>query len=65
MQKIKKHFKKRGKMRNFKGCSLIGMLSELLGKNGFRDGLRDYVAKYQYKNAEGDDLWDSLEPVAL
>ena len=44
-----------------KGASIIHMLNKYLGANKFRDGLRVYLKKHSYKNAETDDLWKALE----
>jgi puromycin-sensitive aminopeptidase len=44
-----------------KGGSILRMLEEFLGEEVFRAGLREYIAKNQYSNAETKDLWESLE----
>jgi len=43
-----------------KSASVIRMLHDFLGDNVFRDGLRAYLAKFAYRNALTQDLWDSL-----
>ena len=44
-----------------KGSCVIRMLHEYLGKDNFRLGLVNYLAKYKYTNAFTEDLWGSLE----
>ena len=44
-----------------KGCAVMRMLENFLGEGAFRDGLRAYMKRFQYKNAEGADLWQALE----
>lgn len=44
-----------------KGGSILRMLEEYLSPDVFRDGLRVYISKFQYRNAEGKDLWNTLE----
>jgi puromycin-sensitive aminopeptidase len=46
-----------------KGASVIHMLHQYLGADGFRDGLRHYLKTYSYKNTDTIDLWRSLEEV--
>lgn len=46
-----------------KGASVIHMLHDYLGPEGFRDGLRHYLKTYAYKNTVTMDLWQSLEDV--
>lgn len=36
------------------------MLCNMLGVKKFQEGLRIYLKRYQYKNAETVDLWDAL-----
>ena len=43
-----------------KGASIIRMLERFLGADAFRDGLRAYLRKHEYGNAETRDLWDAL-----
>ncbi|OGK09852.1 hypothetical protein A2767_01500 [Candidatus Roizmanbacteria bacterium RIFCSPHIGHO2_01_FULL_35_10] len=47
-----------------KGGSILRMLDLYLGEEVFMNGLRKYIKKYQYKNAEAQDLWNSLENTA-
>ena len=44
-----------------KGASVLRMLEQYLGDNAFRDGIRLYLRRHQYANAETTDLWDALE----
>ena len=37
------------------------MLEQYLGAEKFRDGIRLYLTKHAYGNAETTDLWDALE----
>ncbi|XP_017083204.1 aminopeptidase N-like [Drosophila eugracilis] len=43
-----------------KGSSVIRMMHLFLGEESFRSGLKSYLEKYAYKNAEQDNLWESL-----
>ncbi len=44
-----------------KGGCMLRMLEDFVGHVGFRSGLRKYLRAFKYKNATGDDLWDSIE----
>ena len=44
-----------------KGASVLRMLEQYLGAAKFRDGIRLYLQKHAYANAETTDLWDALE----
>eukprot|EP00123_Amoebidium_parasiticum_P001055 comp12046_c0_seq1/m.6750 comp12046_c0_seq1/g.6750 ORF comp12046_c0_seq1/g.6750 comp12046_c0_seq1/m.6750 type:complete len:862 (-) comp12046_c0_seq1:775-3360(-) len=44
-----------------KGASVIRMLATYLGEGVFRDGLRQYLKKFAYKNALTEDLWEALQ----
>jgi puromycin-sensitive aminopeptidase len=44
-----------------KGASVLRMLEQYLGAEPFRDGIRVYLQRHQYANAETTDLWDALE----
>jgi puromycin-sensitive aminopeptidase len=44
-----------------KGASVLRMLEQYLGADEFRDGIRRYLRKHAYGNAETTDLWDALE----
>jgi puromycin-sensitive aminopeptidase len=44
-----------------KGASVVRMLEQYLGAEAFRDGIRLYLRRHQYANAETTDLWDAIE----
>ncbi|MEO5678132.1 MAG: M1 family metallopeptidase, partial [Acidimicrobiales bacterium] len=44
-----------------KGCAVMRMLEQYVGEDGFRDGLRLYMATHAYGNTETSDLWDAIE----
>jgi puromycin-sensitive aminopeptidase len=44
-----------------KGASVLRMLEQYLGAERFRDGIRLYLQRHKYANAETTDLWDALE----
>ncbi|MCI4350434.1 MAG: M1 family metallopeptidase [Thermoplasmata archaeon] len=44
-----------------KGASILRMIEEYLGTEPFRRGVTEYLTRYQYANASGVDLWDSLQ----
>lgn len=44
-----------------KGASVLRMLEQYLGDDAFRDGIRLYLKRHEYGNAETTDLWDALE----
>jgi len=44
-----------------KGCAVMRMLEQYVGEDGFRDGLRGYMATHAYANTETSDLWDAIE----
>ncbi len=44
-----------------KGGGILRMLEEYVGMHSFRDGLRNYIKTFAYKNTEGKDLWECLE----
>ena len=44
-----------------KGASVLRMLEQYLGDEAFRDGIRLYLRRHAYANAETTDLWDALE----
>eukprot|EP00761_Pharyngomonas_kirbyi_P011617 gb/GECH01011643.1/.p1 GENE.gb/GECH01011643.1/~~gb/GECH01011643.1/.p1 ORF type:complete len:937 (+),score=196.25 gb/GECH01011643.1/:1-2811(+) len=43
-----------------KGCAVIRMLINYLGKDKFRSGLISYLKKHMYDNAATTDLWEAL-----
>lgn len=44
-----------------KGGCVLRMLENFVGEKKFQAGLKDYLEKFQYKNAEGKDLWHAIE----
>jgi aminopeptidase N len=44
-----------------KGASVLHMLSDYLGPDDFRDGLRLYLKKHAYNNTDSTDLWAAWE----
>ncbi|KAH8232570.1 hypothetical protein KR032_009615 [Drosophila birchii] len=47
-----------------KGSTVLRMMHLFLGEESFRSGLQSYLQKYSYKNAEQDNLWESLTQAA-
>jgi puromycin-sensitive aminopeptidase len=47
-----------------KGASVLRMLEQHLGAEGFRDGVRLYLGRHPYGNAETTDLWKALGDAA-
>lgn len=47
-----------------KGAAVLRMMEQHLGEEGFRDGIRRYLAKHSYGNTEMSDLWAALEEVS-
>ncbi|XP_068157022.1 aminopeptidase N-like [Drosophila tropicalis] len=47
-----------------KGSTVLRMMHMFLGEESFRFGLQQYLQKYSYKNAEQDNLWESLTQAA-
>lgn len=44
-----------------KGGSILRMIDEYLSPSVYREGLRNYIKKFEYANADADDLWNSLQ----
>jgi puromycin-sensitive aminopeptidase len=44
-----------------KGASVLRMLEQYLRPEGFREGIRRYLALHTHGNTETSDLWDALE----
>ncbi|QKR00369.1 M1 family metallopeptidase [Metallosphaera tengchongensis] len=44
-----------------KGASILRMIESYIGKENFRSGIHNYLTKFSFSNAEGNDLWLSLE----
>ncbi|MDK1287688.1 M1 family metallopeptidase [Pseudoalteromonas umbrosa] len=47
-----------------KGSAVLTMVEEWIGHEVFQQGMRNYIKKYAYKNAEAKDLWSELEAVS-
>jgi len=47
-----------------KGGSVLRQVEGYVGNEAFREGLRLYLRKYQYRCASSRDLWDALEEVS-
>lgn len=47
-----------------KGSSIIRMMHLFLGDEVFFGGVSNYLKKYQYNNAEQDNLWEALTEIA-
>jgi len=47
-----------------KGGSVLRQVEGYVGTEAFREGLRLYLRKYQYRCASSRDLWDALEEVS-
>jgi puromycin-sensitive aminopeptidase len=43
-----------------KGASVLRMLEQYLGGDVFRDGVREYLRRHAYANADTGDLWAAL-----
>ncbi|HEV8617436.1 MAG TPA: M1 family metallopeptidase [Methylomirabilota bacterium] len=43
-----------------KGASVLRMLEQYLGPSVFRDGVREYLEKHRFENADTGDLWAAL-----
>ena len=43
-----------------KGASVLRMLEQYLGPDVFREGVREYLRRHAYANAETGDLWAAL-----
>jgi puromycin-sensitive aminopeptidase len=44
-----------------KGAAVVRMLEQYLGEERFRDGIREYMRRHAFGNAETTDLWDAIE----
>jgi len=47
-----------------KGGCILRMLEHFVGKKNFQNGLKKYLIKHQYSNAEGSDLWNAIGQVS-
>ncbi|MDQ1280993.1 MAG: tricorn protease interacting factor [Thermoproteota archaeon] len=44
-----------------KGASILRMFEEYLGAEDFRKGIENFLNRFKYQNAEGNDFWNALE----
>ncbi|HZY70505.1 MAG TPA: M1 family metallopeptidase [Thermoplasmata archaeon] len=44
-----------------KGASVLRMVEAYIGEEAFRRGVTEYLTRFQYANARGEDLWNALE----
>jgi puromycin-sensitive aminopeptidase len=44
-----------------KGAAVLRMLEQYLGPECFREGIRRYLRRHEFDNAQTSDLWDALE----
>ncbi|TKS72939.1 Aminopeptidase N [Collichthys lucidus] len=44
-----------------KGALVLRMLAGLVGKTTFHNGVKIYLRDFMYKNADQNDLWDSIQ----
>ena len=47
-----------------KGANVLRMIEAYVGEGNFKNALRNYLKNYSYGNAEGTDLWNSIEEVS-
>jgi tricorn protease interacting factor F2/3 len=47
-----------------KGGCVLRMLENYVGESNFQNGLKKYLSKFKYKNAEGQDLWNAIGKVS-
>ncbi|KRK04209.1 aminopeptidase Ey isoform X3 [Drosophila yakuba] len=47
-----------------KGSAVLRMMHLFMGEESFRSGLKEYLQLHAYKNAEQDNLWESLTSAA-
>jgi tricorn protease interacting factor F2/3 len=43
-----------------KGGCVLRMLEHYVGEPNFQKGLKEYLKKFKYQNAQGQDLWDAI-----
>ncbi|MSV26957.1 MAG: aminopeptidase [Nitrosarchaeum sp.] len=47
-----------------KGGCVLRMLEHYVGESNFQKGLKQYLADFKYKNAEGKDLWNAIGKIS-
>ncbi len=48
-----------------KGANVLRMIEAYVGESNFKSALRNYLKNFSYGNAEGADLWNSIEEVSM
>ena len=43
-----------------KGSTVLRMFETFIGEENFKEGVRSYLKKYEYKNTHSSDLWNEL-----
>ncbi|WP_394205266.1 M1 family metallopeptidase [Shewanella waksmanii] len=43
-----------------KGEAVLSMVENWIGEEAFKQGIRDYIKTYSYKNTQASDLWNTL-----
>ena len=43
-----------------KGSTVLRMFETFIGEENFKEGVRNYLNKYEYKNTHSSDLWNEL-----
>ncbi len=47
-----------------KGASILRMIEGYVGEENFRNGVKKYLIAHEFSNAEGHELWESVEKVS-
>jgi|TARA_B100001750_G_C15517726_1_gene608682 tricorn protease interacting factor F2/3 len=47
-----------------KGGCILRMLENFVGDKNFQNGLKKYLTKHQYSNAQGSDLWNAIGTIS-
>lgn len=47
-----------------KGASILRMIEAYIEPDKFREAIRNYLARYRFSNATGEDLWSSVEVIS-
>lgn len=46
------------------GACILNMLQDYIGTEGFEAGIINYLQRFSYRNAQNQDLWDSITDVS-
>lgn len=46
-----------------KGACILNMLQDYIGTEGFEAGIINYLQRFSYRNAQNQDLWDSITDI--